>query len=466
MGARLRISAGQYDILCAHLLPGDGLEAAPVMLCGRRADHDGPILLCRDILCVPHKERQREPDRLKWQITSIVDPLVRAAKDNLSVIKIHSHPGNLDGFSPLDDESDRAFFSSLYAWSSDEVPHGSCIIRSDGRIRVRTVGADGSFRPIETVMIVGDDLKAWHASDDARPTANFALRHAQVFGSETTSTLQSLAVGVVGCSGTGSPVVEQLSRLGVGRLVLVDPDRVERVNLNRILNATEADAQSGALKVDVLARAVGQMGTGTRVKAIPSSICTPEAVHAVAGCDVLFGCVDGVEGRHVMNRLATFYLLPYFDVGVRIDADGRGGVSSIWGSVHYIQPGGSSLLSRGVYSLDDYRADALRREDPLLYGQLRKHKYIKGVQEAQPAVVSINMHLASMAVLELLARIHPYRYEENRHYAVTRVSLSDMSSHNEPEGEPCPLFSRHIGRGDVDPALDMPGLSVTEGIRC
>ena len=47
-----------------------------------------------------------------------------------------------------------------------------------------------------------------------------------------------MSIAVVGCSGTGSPVIEQLARLGVGRLVLVDPDRVEEKNLNRIVNAT------------------------------------------------------------------------------------------------------------------------------------------------------------------------------------------------------------------------------------
>lgn len=46
----------------------------------------------------------------------------------------------------------------------------------------------------------------------------------------------------IGNSGTGSIVVEQLGRLGVGEFVFVDPDAIEAKNLNRILNATSEDA--------------------------------------------------------------------------------------------------------------------------------------------------------------------------------------------------------------------------------
>lgn len=51
---------------------------------------------------------------------------------------------------------------------------------------------------------------------------------------------------------------------------------------------------------------------------------SPEAVHEVACCDVIFGCTDGAEARHLLNHIATFYSIPYFDVGVRLDADGQG----------------------------------------------------------------------------------------------------------------------------------------------
>jgi tRNA A37 threonylcarbamoyladenosine dehydratase len=102
--------------------------------------------------------------------------------------------------------------------------------------------------------------------------------------------------------------------------VLVDPDRVEEKNLNRILNSGKEDAYLGRHKVYALASAIARMGLGQEVLPMPMNLISREAVMRVAECDVVFGCMDGVEGRHMLNRLATFYTLPYFDVGVRLDA--------------------------------------------------------------------------------------------------------------------------------------------------
>ena len=82
------------------------------------------------------------------------------------------------------------------------------------------------FSRFDSILVPGDDLHFWIPQGDGK-LPSFAQRHAQLFGSGTTRRLRELAVAVVGCSGTGSPVIEQLARLGVGRLVLVDPDRVE-----------------------------------------------------------------------------------------------------------------------------------------------------------------------------------------------------------------------------------------------
>ncbi len=50
--------------------------------------------------------------------------------------------------------------------------------------------------------------------------------------------------------------------MGIGRLVLVDPDVVEEKNLNRILNSGKEDAYLGKPKVFALASAVARMGLG------------------------------------------------------------------------------------------------------------------------------------------------------------------------------------------------------------
>jgi len=76
---------------------------------------------------------------------------------------------------------------------------------------------------------------------------------------ETVSTADQLRlrrsrVAVIGCGGLGGYLVEQLARLGVGRLAVIDPDVFEEHNLNRQL--LSSPAALGRPKVEVAAERV------------------------------------------------------------------------------------------------------------------------------------------------------------------------------------------------------------------
>ena len=249
----------------------------------------------------------------------------------------------------------------------------------------------------------------------------------------------------------------QLARSGIGRLVLVDPKLVKEVNLNRIAFTQRSDI--GSPKVEVVGDAVKATGLCTEIDPIHGDLANPDAVRAVAECDILFGCMDSLTGRDILNRIATFYTMPYIDVGVSLDARPNGGVDAVWASVHYLQPSLSSLRSRGVLNGEDVRAEAMKRNDPEEYARQRDQHYIRGVQEERPAVMPLNTFASSVAVLELLARIHPFRYD-NR-YALQRFALHDGFSARNDESEfaACPILAKHLGRGDVEPLLDRPNLS-------
>ena len=401
---------------------------------------------------------ERTSNRVTWP-TYILPPLLEEARRHgLAILKIHGHE-QPSPFSSLDDHADRALFPSVHAWT-DDGPHASAIMFHNGRMIGRLVDESGRFHPLTSVNVVGDNIMFWPARNHISAVPEFGRRVAQTFGSGTFDRLRHLRIGVIGCSGTGSPLIEQLARNCVGTLVLVDPDRVEEKNLNRILNATMDDAQQNRLKVDVAARAISEMGLGTTVETHPRSLFDPDIVRAVAGCDVVFGCMDSIDGRHLLNKLATFYLIPYFDLGVKLEADGNGSVDQICGTVHYLQPGGSSLLSRHVYTMEQVRAAGLFRADPAVYRKQLQDGYIRGVQEDRPAVVQLNSLVASLAVNEFLARLHPYRLDPNSDYAFHRMSVSHGIYEHGQDGDPCPLLAPHVGRGDVTPLLNWPELSL------
>jgi tRNA A37 threonylcarbamoyladenosine dehydratase len=131
--------------------------------------------------------------------------------------------------------------------------------------------------PISSVMVVGNDLVIWPA-DAGVWSSESGVRNRQAFGQGTIQRLRGLWIAVVGCSGTGSFVVEHLARLGVGKLILVDPDHVEEKNLNRILNSGKEDAYLASFKVHTLARAIARMGLDQQVVPMPMNLATPEAI--------------------------------------------------------------------------------------------------------------------------------------------------------------------------------------------
>ncbi len=145
------------------------------------------------------------------------------------------------------------------------------------------------------------------------------------------------------------------------------------------------------------------MGLGTTVLPLKLNLYNSTAVLRIAECDAVFGGMDTSEGRHLLNRIATFYVVPYFDLGVHLAADVQGGINEASGVVHYLQPGLSSLLSRKGYTLEQVRAEGIRRTNPAAYSEQRRLNYIEGVDEHAPAVASVNASIASLAVNEFLA---------------------------------------------------------------
>jgi hypothetical protein len=459
----LRLTATQHEQLKRHFYSGDGKESVALALCGTHRGTRGTTLCVHRIVPVLDDAcTERSAVTVLWPIEPHIPLFAEAARKKMVVLKIHSHPSGFPAFSKLDEQADRALLGSLLHLAPNESGHVSAVMLPDGKIFARVLGMNRRFARVQRVVVVGDTVDAYEATGavKTKPMLDEAfLRTQQAFGARTVSMLSRMRIAVVGCSGTGSWVVEMLSRLGVGELVLVDPDVVERKNLNRIVNSTAADAAAGRAKVEVFARAIRRLGIGTKVIACNTDILQRKVVGALADCDFLFGCVDSADGRDALNRIAAFYTIPYIDVGVHLQADGHGGVQQVCAAVHYLIPDGSSLLSRRVITSEQVRAESLRRRAPDQYAALRKEGYIQGVNVDSPAVISINGFAASHAVNEMLARIHPFRRDANSEFRLQTFSLSDGAWLRIEDGGACSYLSKRAGRGDCTPLLDNSELS-------
>lgn len=463
MELQLRISGNHHEILKQHLLPADGREAVAVALCGRFSSNDVEYIMVFDLTLIPYNEcYSRESDILIWPTERIKPYFEKIGRYNMALLKIHSHPGGYAKFSETDDTSDRELFNSAFGWATNDKPHVSAVMLPGGEIFGRFFFSDLSHKPIDKISIAGDTIIQFSKSTNTKNN-DFAIRTIQAFGDKTFQILKGLSVGIVGCSGTGSPVIEQLVRLGVGKLVLVDPDVVEMKNLNRIINSTSLDAKERKPKVITIANAIEKIGLGTIIDSRQVNLYdNVETLKELITCDIIFGCMDSVDGRHLLNQLCSFYLIPYFDLGVLLEADNYGGIKQICGSVHYLQPGKSSLLTRGVYTIDDLRASSQYRKNPEEFENLKKNAYIKNVNINSPAVISVNMQIASHAVNEFLNRIHPFKSEHPSYFAGSTIDITEgyIVNSNESDFKTDEYLKKKSGRGDITPFLEMSELTV------
>jgi len=460
MDVSLTLTEDQHAAISNHLFPGDGLEAVAFLICGRAASGDRHRLVVRQVFPIAHDRCRRTAVSVSWNAEDIENLLYTAEVEKLSLIKVHSHPGGFDRFSEVDDASDAELLRTISSWVERDIPHGSVVMLPGGRMFGRYHWREPHMKSLTLINVVGPDLKFWWADDQPTEDLAFAAAQDQAFGEGTTRRLRKLRIGVVGASGTGSPVIEQLVRLGVGHIVPVDSDKVEDRNLNRITFATSEHARKEEKKVLAAAADIERKGLGTKVTPIAATIETPEAIRAISQCDVLFGCVDTIGGRFTMNLLASHYLLPYFDLGILLDAeqagDQRGRIKDIVGTVHYVIPGRSSLLTRDQFTLTDVASEGLHKKDPVAAAQQVEDKYIKGMRVRRPAVISVNMFAAALAVNDFLARLHPYRKKPNANVASIEFSLGELRMTIDEELEPCGVMGRYVGHGDRDPLLGLP----------
>lgn len=129
-------------------------------------------------------------------------------------------------------------------------------------------------------------------------------------GTLTTREQQQLGqatVTVIGCGGLGDLVIEELLRLGVGRLLLCDPDRFEPSNCNRQLYATRHTL--GYPKAEVAARRVREVHGLT--EAIPVVVSFQEAVDALfSATDVVVDCLDNGPARRTLSLICRGKHIP------------------------------------------------------------------------------------------------------------------------------------------------------------
>jgi molybdopterin/thiamine biosynthesis adenylyltransferase len=392
-----------------------------------------------------------------WSTKGLVRELARATHDGLVFGIVHTHPGGTAQFSPQDDRNEAELARAVCNRNGPDHPFVSLLLAGEGGVDAR-VWRNNSVAPFDRLAVVGRRLRFIGDLGASGADPEILERQARLFGPEVNEILRGLRVAVVGCGGTGSPLVMLLLRLGVGKLLLIDKDVVDKTNLNRIHGARKSDV--GSAKVDVLAREIREADLGVEVKTLQAWAGAPEARDAFKSCDVIFGCTDDHDGRAFLNRFAYFYGVPFIDVGLRMTPAEGTAPYVITGRLSVIAPGGTCLLCRGTVDPRRAAEEHLERTDPEAFRRLKAEAYVEGAGDPAPAVVTFTTEAATMAANELIQALTAYRGAEGMAWGRFRrfETLEDrqVSIKQRPGCQICDTRA-FWGRGDVHPFLYRAG---------
>ena len=433
-------------------------ETAGVMLAGVAEAPNGDLrLLARCMRWVAESAyTRREWDGLTIQSEGYVPALAEAETLGAACIWVHTHPGQDASPRPSrhDQYVDRQI-SDLFRLRSGS-PYYGALIFSPGSSELTFTGhlqGEGcSAVQIERLWQVGDRWRLIRAFDSALPPLSAIFdRNVRAFGNAVQQTLADLRVAIVGCGGTGSVVAEQLVRLGVRHLILVDPDELSQSNLTRVYGSSWVDV--GKPKVQILARHLAGIAPKLRCEVVESMLTLESAARRLTGCDVVFGCTDDNAGRLVLSRMATYLLTPVIDCGVLLSSDDDGQLTGIDGRVTILSPGQACLICRGRIDLARASADLLTPEERV---RREDEGYAPALERTEPAVVAFTTMVGATAVSELLERLIGYGPESRPSEVLLRCHEREISTNVAlpKEGHYCHPASCKLGVGMTQPFLE------------
>ncbi len=252
------------------------------------------------------------------------------------------------------------------------------------------------------VRVVGRQLQlTYNDALAAEPARRPALRRTlDTWGHAKQADLARVRAGVVGLGSVGCLVAETLARIGVEQIVLVDADRVETHNLDRLLYAGEKDV--GRLKVELAADQLRRSATAAafRVDSLAGWLQRPDCYRAAVDCDILFCCVDRPLPKDLMNHIAYAHCIPVVFGGVFVDTKKDGTLGQATWSVVRAGPGRRCLRCDGQYTTSEV---VLERD-----GSLDDPTYIARMAGDRPTnqnVFPFSANLASLMTLEMLRMV-------------------------------------------------------------
>lgn len=241
-------------------------------------------------------------------------------------------------------------------------------------------------------------------------------RQSLMFGSAGQFRLSRARVGIIGLGGVGSLVSEYLARLGVGEIVAIDFDRIERSNRSRVVGARPWEScdwlrNSRSLwlrhlgerwakhKVAIAKRVAREANPAIRFRAIIGDVTDMAVAMELRDLDFIFLAADSMQSRLVFNALVHQYLIPGVQIGSKVPADkNSGALGNVFSAARLILPsfGGGCLLCNELIPPAKLQEEAVSAEEK------RRQRYVDDDEVVAPSVITLNALGAAQATNDFL----------------------------------------------------------------
>jgi len=397
----IRIPEQIWDMVHSHLFSSMG-EHFAFMLARWTYSLAEPVFMVYDVKLVHDDQVKFGRQGCELSTQGILNVINAAVRSGAALIEVHNHGGVLPRFSYTDREGLKEF--PAYVLSSLPRRPYAATVWGDATVYGEFFLPDGRSGILGSITVVGNSFRQMVSRDDDEDPIEVRFdRQLPWFTPEGQRMLARFKIGIAGNGGTGSQVIQYLAYLGARDFILVDDDDSDDTSMNRQVTAFASDI--GKPKVILGRQLIQGVAPNAVVNVVRAKVQSAEALDALKGVDLLFGCFDNDAPRLILNELALAYGVPYFDLAVGIDAE-EGKVSIAGGRVAAVLPGGPCLNCMGEIDPEEARFFLSSPDEQA--AQVARG-YVRGMDVKAPSVVSLNGLIAAVATNEFAIYVSALR---------------------------------------------------------
>jgi len=321
-------------------------------------------------------------------------------------IEVHTHPFSQQDawFSAIDDHDESEYCKYIHGQSQDM--HYASIVFSQTQYKARCWKIDKSGKAYSCPALIRtqkaseqifspDDAEKYQ--EEVSEAEGMFHRSILALGLDNMRKMTSgQIVTIIGAGGLGSIIAEHLVHLGIRYINLVDFDKLELTNLNRIVGAYYRDVENQRLKVECIKEHLQHINPQAIVNAYPLNVFNKAIEPIIAKSNWIFVATDNHASRYQIQHLAFKYYVPFIAAGVNISVE-NGTITDMSGEVILVRIGDHVCL-QCLRRIDYDEVAKVIHPDETVRKGLVARGYVTGLEVKEPAVKTLNSYLATLAV--------------------------------------------------------------------